>query len=48
MLVRRMLREWAYEEGGDLTRKDPMEAIQILEFTKLVLVDERGQGVLIS
>jgi hypothetical protein len=51
MLVRRMLREWAYEEGGhagDPTRRDPMEAVQILEFAKLVLVDERGEGVLIS
>jgi hypothetical protein len=51
MLVRRMLREWAYEEGGhagDPTRRDPMEAVRILEFAKLVLVDERGEGVLIS
>ena len=51
MLVRRMLHEWAYEEGGHaggLTRRDTMEAVRILEFAKLVLVDERGEGVLIS
>lgn len=51
MLVRRMLREWAYEEGGhagDPTRRDPMEAVRILIFLKLVLVNERGEGVLIS
>ncbi|KAI0273875.1 hypothetical protein BGY98DRAFT_997983 [Russula aff. rugulosa BPL654] len=51
MLVRQILREWAYEEGrhaGDPTRRDPMEAVRILEFAKLVLVDERGEGVLIS
>jgi hypothetical protein len=50
MLVRRMLREWAYDEDehtGDPTRS-PMEAVRILEFAKLVLVDERGEGVLIS
>ena len=51
MLVRRMLREWAYEEGGhagDPTWRGSMEAVRILEFAKLVLVDERGEGVLIS
>ena len=51
MLVRRMLREWAYEEGGhgrDSTWRDPMEAVRILEFARLALVDERGEGVLIS
>jgi hypothetical protein len=52
MLVRRMLSEWAYEEGehaGDPTRRDPMmAAVRLLEFAKLVLVDERGEGVLIS
>ena len=51
MLVRRVLREWAYEEGGyagDPTWRDPSkEAVRILEFAKLVLVDERGEGVLI-
>ena len=50
MLVRQILREWAYEDrhAGDPTRRDPMEAVRILEFAKLVLVDERGEGVLIS
>ena len=51
MLVLRMLREWAYKEGGhagDPTRRDTVEAVRILEFAKLVLVDERGEGVLIS
>jgi hypothetical protein len=49
-LVRRMLREWAYEEGGQAgdTWRDPMEAVRILRFAKLVLVDERGEGVLVS
>lgn len=51
MLLRRMLREWAYEEGGhagDSTRRDPMEVVRILEFARLALVDERGEGVLVS
>ena len=46
-----MLREWAYEGGqhsGDPTQRYTMEAVRILEFAKLVLVDERGVGVLIS
>lgn len=51
MSVRRILREWVYEDGGyggDPTRRDPMEVVRILGFAKLVLVDERGEGVLIS
>lgn len=51
MSVRRMLREWVYEGGlhaGDPTRRYTMEAVRILKFAKLVLVDERGVGVLIS
>ncbi len=51
MSVRRVLREWACEQGGHaggLTRRDPTEAVRILEFSKLVLADERGEGVLIS
>jgi hypothetical protein len=46
-----MLHEWVCEEGGHaggLTRRDTMESVRILEFAKLVLVDERGEGVLIS
>jgi hypothetical protein len=46
MLVCRMLHEWAYDDGhGGVPSK---EAVRILEFAKLVLVDERGEGVLIS
>ena len=51
MLVRRMLREWAYEKdvhAGDPTRRNPMETVRILDFAKLVLVDERGEGILVS
>ena len=50
MLVRRIFREWVYDggHGGDPTRRDPMEVVRILGFAKLVLVDERGEGVLIS
>lgn len=50
IMVRRMLREWTYEEGhaGDPTRRGPIGAVRILEFAKLVLVDERGEGVLVS
>jgi hypothetical protein len=49
MLVRRTLGEWVYREDGHA--EDPgdlVEAIRILEFAKLVLVNERGEGVLIS
>ena len=49
MLARRALGEWVYKEdrdAGDL--RNPVEAIWILDFTKLVLVDKRREGVLIS
>jgi hypothetical protein len=49
MLVRRTLGEWAYKEDGH--PEDPgnaVEVIRILEFAKLVLVNEKGEGVLIS
>ncbi len=49
MLVRRTLGEWVYKEDGHAgDPRDPVEAIRILDFAKLVLVDERGEGVLIS
>jgi hypothetical protein len=50
MWVRRTLSQWEYKEEGKHT-EDPgghVEAIRILEFAKLVLVDERGEGVLVS
>ena len=49
MCVRRMLGEWEFKEDGRV--EDPRvcaKAIRILEFAKLVLVDERGEGVLVS
>ena len=49
MLVRRTLGEWAYKDDGQAEDLgNPVEAIRILEFAKLVLVNERGEGVLIS
>jgi hypothetical protein len=49
MSVRRTLGEWAYKEGGHVEDpRDLVEAIRILEFAKLVLVNEIGEGVLIS
>ena len=49
MLVRRTLGEWAYKEDGHAEDPgNPVEVIRILEFAKLVLVNERGEGVLIS
>jgi hypothetical protein len=49
MLVRRTLGEWAYKEGeyGE-DQGNTVEAVRILELAKLVLVNERGEGVLIS
>jgi hypothetical protein len=49
MWVRRTLSKWEYKEGGHTEEpEDCVAAIQILEFAKLVLVDERGEGVLVS
>jgi hypothetical protein len=49
ILVRRTLGEWVYKEDGHAEdRGNPVEAIRILEFAKLVLVNETGEGVLIS
>lgn len=49
MGVRRTLGQWEFREDGPI--EDPRvcaNAIRILEFAKLVLVDEKGEGVLIS
>ena len=49
MWVRRTLGQWESREDGHI--EDPRvcaKAIRILEFAKLVLVDEKGEGVLIS
>jgi len=49
MGVRRTLGQWEF--GEDAPIEDPRvcaKAIRILEFAKLVLVDEKGEGVLIS
>jgi hypothetical protein len=49
MWVRRTLSKWEYREGGRTEEPvDCVAAIRILEFAKLVLVDERGDGVLVS
>ncbi|KAI0252849.1 hypothetical protein BJV78DRAFT_1199395 [Lactifluus subvellereus] len=49
MLVRQALSRWAYEEGGySEGPRAPAEAIRVLEFSKLALVNERGEGVLVS
>jgi hypothetical protein len=49
MWVRRTLSQWEFKEDEGV--EDPRvcaKAIRILEFAKLVLVDERGEGVLVS
>ncbi|KAH9974295.1 hypothetical protein BGW80DRAFT_1303237 [Lactifluus volemus] len=49
MLVRRALSHWAYEESGHA--KPPslsVETTRVLKFSKLVLLNERGEGMLIS
>jgi hypothetical protein len=49
MWVRRMLSQWEYNEDVRANGlRECGEAIRILEFAKLVLVDERGEGVLVS
>ena len=50
MSVRRILAQWTYEGDGcaeDATGRT-VEGIRFLEFAKLVLVNERGEGVLVS
>jgi hypothetical protein len=49
MSVRRALSQWAYEECGYVERpRVSVEANRVLEFSKLVLLNERGEGILIS
>ncbi|KAH8990768.1 hypothetical protein EDB92DRAFT_1863102 [Lactarius akahatsu] len=48
MSVRRMLAQWTYEEDGCAEGARTVGGIQFLEFAKLVLVNETGEGVLVS
>jgi hypothetical protein len=51
MLVRRALSQWAYEEEEDAYTEHPrapMGASRVLEFSMLALLNERGEGTLIS
>ncbi|KAH8981924.1 hypothetical protein EDB86DRAFT_2834629 [Lactarius hatsudake] len=47
MPVRRALAQWTYEEDGAEGAR-ALGGIQFLEFAKLVLVNETGEGVLVS
>ena len=50
MLVRQTLGQWAYKEDVSADGEDlrVAAAIRILEYAKLILVNERGEGVLVS
>ena len=48
MSVRRVLSQWTYEWDGCVGDVRIVEGIQFLEFAKLVLVNESGEGVLVS
>lgn len=48
MSVRRALAQWTYEEDGRAEGARTVGGIQFLEFAKLILVNERGEGVLVS
>ncbi|KAI9438241.1 hypothetical protein H4582DRAFT_1953815 [Lactarius indigo] len=48
MTVRRALAQWMYEEDGCAEGASNMEGIRFLEFAKLVLINETGEGVLVS
>lgn len=45
MSVRRVLAQWTYEGDGSA---EGVEGIRFLEFAKLVLINESGEGVLVS
>ena len=48
MSVRRMLAQWTYKGEGGAEDARTVECIRLLEFSKLVLINESGEGVLIS
>jgi hypothetical protein len=49
MLVRQTLGQWAYEgDGYSEGYRPPAEPIRVLVFSQLALVNERGEGVLVS
>ncbi len=48
MSVRRVLAQWVYEEDGGAEDTRTMGSIPFLEIAKLALVNERGEGVLVS
>ncbi|KAH9167077.1 hypothetical protein EDB89DRAFT_1999719 [Lactarius sanguifluus] len=48
MSVRRELAQWTYKEDGRAEGAGTAGGIQFLEFAKLVLVNETGEGVLVS
>jgi len=48
MSVRRTLAQWTYEWDGCAEDARNVEDIRFLEFAKLVLVNEDGEGVLVS
>lgn len=48
MSVRRILAHWTYKGDGGQEDVRPVEGIQFLEFAKLVLINESGEGVLVS
>ena len=47
MSVRRMLAQWTYKGEPDAEDARTVECIRFLEFTKLALINELGEGVLI-
>ena len=48
MTVRRTLAQWTYEVDGCAEDARAVEGIRFLGFAKLVLVNESGEGVLVS
>lgn len=47
MSVRRMLAQWTYKGEPDAEDARTVECIRFLEFAKLALINELGEGVLI-
>jgi hypothetical protein len=48
MSVRGMLAQWTYKGEGGTEDARTGEGIRFLEFAKLVLINESGEGVLVS